>query len=176
MVKHSLNTIINCLGEGDYLALIPFANRAKIGLQLTEMTEKNKKIAEKTVKDMKANGSTNIWDGIRISMDVSKKEICEGLNTYIILLTDGEPNMNPPQGIIPTFRKYIGQEGLHSNVHVFGYGYQLDTVLLTQIASEGIGTYAYIPDCSMVGTIFVNFLSNSLATVTNQATLTLEPA
>jgi len=45
-------------------------------MQLTEMTEKNKKQAEKTVKDMKANGSTNIWDGIRISMDVSKKEIC----------------------------------------------------------------------------------------------------
>ena len=75
-MKHSINTIINCLGDGYYLALIPFANRAKIAMQLTEMTEKNKKQAEKTVKDMKANGSTNIWDGIRISMDVSKKEIC----------------------------------------------------------------------------------------------------
>jgi hypothetical protein len=50
LVKHSINTIIHCLGDGDYLALVPFANRAKISMQLTEMTHKNKKHAENTLK------------------------------------------------------------------------------------------------------------------------------
>lgn len=63
--------------------------------------------------------------------------------------------------------KLIDSEGLVSNLHVFGYGYNLDTVLLTGIATMGLGTYGYIPDCSMVGTIFINFLSNALANVTN---------
>lgn len=46
---------------------------------------------------------------------------------------------------------------------------------MTEIAKEGVGTYAYIPDCSMVGTIFVNFLANALATVTNMTQLIITP-
>jgi hypothetical protein len=46
---------------------------------------------------------------------------------------------------------------------MFGYGYNLNTKLLSGITELGGGCYGYIPDCSMVGTIFVNFLSHSLA-------------
>jgi hypothetical protein len=46
---------------------------------------------------------------------------------------------------------------------MFGYGYNLNTKLLSAITELGGGCYGYIPDCSMVGTIFVNFLSHSLA-------------
>jgi hypothetical protein len=88
-------------------------------------------------------------------------------------LTDGEPNQNPPEGNLPALKNYIKKNSLTSNIHVFGYGYNLDTLLLTGIAKEGLGSYGYIPDCSMVGTIFVNFLSNTLATFTNIAELTV---
>lgn len=47
---------------------------------------------------------------------------------------------------------------------MFGYGYNLDTKLLSGLTSLGGGCYGYIPDCSMVGTIFVNFLSTVLST------------
>lgn len=60
------------------------------------------------------------------------------------------------------------------NIHVFGYGYELDTKLLSEIAQVGNGTYAYIPDCSMVGTVFVNFMAAALSTVTNVAELSLD--
>lgn len=56
-------------------------------------------------------------------------------------------------------------------VHTFGYGYNLDSGLLYNIALEGTGMYSYIPDCSMVGTIFVNFLSNTLATICSDASI-----
>lgn len=35
----------------------------------------------------------------------------------------------------------------------------------------GGGCYGFIPDCSMVGTIFVNFLSHSLASFTSLMTV-----
>lgn len=134
LVKHSVNTIIHSLGKGDLLALVPFSNKATVSMELTEMNEKGKKSAEKILKGMKAAGSTNIYDGIRVGFDLSKSFLCDNKNIFVLLLTDGEPNMNPPQGIIPTIKKYIDHEGLVSNLHVFGYGYQLDTVLLTEIA------------------------------------------
>ena len=57
------------------------------------------------------------------------------------------------------------------NVHVFGYGYELNTPLLMDIAQLGHGTYTYIPDCSMVGTAFVNFMANSLSCISNKIQL-----
>jgi hypothetical protein len=46
--------------------------------------------------------------------------------------------------------------------------------LLEEIARKGAGTFAYIPDCSMVGTVFINFMANCLTTVSNRAILTIE--
>lgn len=46
---------------------------------------------------------------------------------------------------------------------MFGYGYNLDTNLLAALTELGGGCFGYIPDCSMIGTIFVNFLSAALA-------------
>ena len=49
---------------------------------------------------------------------------------------------------------------------MFGYGYNLDTNLLSSLTELGGGCYGYIPDCSFVGTIFVNFISLVLSTCT----------
>jgi hypothetical protein len=54
---------------------------------------------------------------------------------------------------------------------MFGYGYNLNTQLLTSITELGGGCYGFIPDCSMVGTIFVNFLSNALSSFTSLMTI-----
>lgn len=59
------------------------------------------------------------------------------------------------------------------NIHVFGYGYEIDTGLLGEIAEVGVGVYGYIPDCSMVGTVFVNFMATALSTITNDVTISL---
>jgi Mg-chelatase subunit ChlD len=37
LVKHSVNTVIHSLSEGDYLALVPFSDSASVRLPLTQM-------------------------------------------------------------------------------------------------------------------------------------------
>jgi hypothetical protein len=49
---------------------------------------------------------------------------------------------------------------------MFGYGYHLNTKLLADLTEVGGGCFGYIPDCSMIGTIFINFLSYALASFT----------
>ena len=174
LVKHSINTMIEFMNDCDEIALVPFSNSAKILMNSTKMTVAGKNLAKQRVKELKANGSTNIWDGLKVALEVAKKLDSEKKNVFTVLLSDGEPNLNPPRGIVPTFKKWITIEKLVTpNVHVFGYGYELDTNLLVDIAHTGHGTYAYIPDCSMVGTVFVNFMANALSTVTNMAELDL---
>lgn len=72
LVKHSINTIIETLGDEDMLALVPFSNAAHINLDLTKMNKKGKLIAKQALKNIKAGGSTNIWDGIRIGLGMIK--------------------------------------------------------------------------------------------------------
>lgn len=71
------------------LALVPFSNAAQIKLDLTKMTKKGKTAAKEALKLIKAGGSTNIWDGLRIGVGMIKDERCNERNTSVILLTDG---------------------------------------------------------------------------------------
>jgi hypothetical protein len=47
--------------------------------------------------------------------------------------------------------------------------------LLKDIAIEGNGSYGFIPDSGLVGTVFVNALSNLLCTTATRVCLSLEP-
>lgn len=73
-------------------------------------------------------------------------------------------------------RQYIDKKNgkLGCTINTFGFGYSLDSVLLEEIAFEGNGQYAFIPDGSFVGTIFINAMSNFLSTVAKDVTLTIE--
>jgi len=82
-------------------------------------------------------------------------------NSHIVcaLLTDGLPNINPPRGIVETFKP------LKKNytMSTFGFGYNLDSNLLEAIATEGGGSFGFIPDYSMVATVFINWAATALS-------------
>lgn len=81
----------------------------------------------------------------------------------MVVLSDGEPNQHPPNGELAAATEYIKQHPMNASMSMFGYGYSLDTELLSALTELGGGCFGYIPDCSMIGTIFVNFLSAALA-------------
>jgi len=70
--------------------------------------------------------------------------------------------------------KYVDTYGLPAAIHTYGFGYKLDTKLLNALAQRASGTFAFIPDSSMVGTIFVNSLSNICSNVAKNAVLSIE--
>ncbi|CAE6433545.1 unnamed protein product [Rhizoctonia solani] len=85
----------------------------------------------------------------------------------LFILTDGQPNIEPPRGHIPMLKTYL--DSLSSNapkftISTFGFGYSLDSRLLDEIADLGQGMYGFIPDSGMVGTVFVHALANLIAT------------
>lgn len=48
-------------------------------------------------------------------------------------------------------RDYKDSHPLNCTINTFGFGYSLNSVLLKDIAHQGNGTYAFIPDSSLVG-------------------------
>ena len=174
LVKHSLKTIIHCLRPCDTLALVGFSDNASKLLSVTNMNDMGKITALEIVNNMNSGGMTNLSDGLNVSLDeFDVYAFKKYKNLFTLLLTDGEPNINPPRGIYDTFLERIKTKSLDSAIHTFGYGYNLDSNLLANLSIRGGGLFAHIPDYSMCNTVFINFLANCLATAITKVDLNI---
>ena len=177
MVKHASRTIIESLGEQDKLAVIAFASYANTVYRLAPMTSGNRAEAWKAVEALLPTSSTNLYGGLMKALKLVKKQNTMPSNPNIMLLTDGMPNFSPPRGELESLRNFLDANPRLSQVRIstFGFGYNVNSQLLADIARVGRSIYAFIPDASFVGTVFVNAVSNILATATtSQLTLKLE--
>lgn len=179
IVKHAILTIIGCLGTNDRLSVVSFSDSASIIFPLIPMTTEGKARAKLLVNGLNPGGRTNLWDGLLKGMDVLAKDMDQTVlrNSTVFLLTDGEPNIEPPRGLIPMMKKYREQhDGMYpGTVHTFGFGYSLNSRMLLDIAKESNGAYAFIPDSGFVGTIFVNALANQQCAFGSNAVLEICP-
>jgi hypothetical protein len=74
-------------------------------------------------------------------------------------------------------QRYCENHGgkLQATLHTFGFGYDLDSRLLENLARIGNGMYVFIPDAGFVGTALVNCISNVLVTVAQNVKLAITP-
>jgi Mg-chelatase subunit ChlD len=185
VVKHAVKTIVKTLSSADRLSLITFSNVATKIFDLTPMSNIGKETAISKLDSANAEGMTNLWDGLYCAMEVLKNRqsaTTEGSyslmerNASILLLTDGEPNVEPPRGHIPMLKRYRESNGGNypGIINTFGFGYTLDSVLLRNIAHEAGGMYSFIPDSGFVGTAFVNALGSILSTNAKNTQVSIE--
>ena len=95
----------------------------------------------------------------------------------LFILTDGQPNVEPPRGHIPMLEHYLESHPIvHSTLTIssFGFGYSLDSMLLSEIGRVGGGAYSFIPDAGLVGTVFVHAVANMYAAYAIRCALNVE--
>lgn len=163
LVKHALRTCIEVLEPQDSLAMISFNNDAKVILRTAKMTATNKAAAKSVLDVTSAGGGTNMWEGIRAAATLANDPELYEQNIVALLLTDGYPTASPPRGLIHALQTMISLKNPWT-LHSFGFGYALDSKLLYDIAEWGHGLFGFIPDATMVGTVFINFLATVLST------------
>ncbi|KAG8920795.1 hypothetical protein FRC00_009514, partial [Tulasnella sp. 408] len=205
VVKHAAKTIITTMKPEDRIAIASFSGAAKVVLPLTHTTEQGKAKALKEVESLRPLNSTNLWDGLKQSMNIltgappasnprssgsaiaslaaAGSTVAAGIAgaslprpqeseskhrlSSIFLLTDGLPNVEPPRGHIPMLKLYLEsqpKEKTKFTINTFGFGYTLDSKLLSEIAKIGNGHFGFIADSGMVGTNFVHAVANTYAT------------
>jgi hypothetical protein len=171
LVKHGVRTLSALLGPDDMLGLITFSNNAQVVLPPTAQNDAGRASVLAALERVQADASTNIWDGIRLAATLAADPRFNGRHIVGMLLTDGYPNINPPRGIVPTLRSLKMPNPW--TLHTYGFGYNLDSQLLSEIAAWGGGQFGFIPDCTMVGTVFINALANILSTARRSSTLSI---
>ncbi|KAG9018593.1 hypothetical protein FRB90_011261 [Tulasnella sp. 427] len=70
VVKHAANTIITTMKPEDRIAIVSFTGNAKVVLPLTHTDEKGKEKALQEVEALRPLDSTNLWDGLKQSMNI----------------------------------------------------------------------------------------------------------
>lgn len=161
LVKHTMRTIIESLGENDYIGLVKFNGSAKALTNIVKLNETNKNYFNEKVNELYADGGTNIWDAMRVSIELGLTVMSPTRHVNLLLFTDGESNNDPPRGIIPTLKGFIhGLPNLNMSINTFGFGNNINSNLLYTISQQtSQSIFGFIPDSTMIGTVFINSLA-----------------
>ena len=173
LAKHTINSVAALLGPEDSLALVSFSTQAKIVMDPTIMDDNGRVKLKTVLTTVNADASTNIDDAIRTMMSIANRPEMKGRAIFGALLTDGEETVIPsPSGTV----KALSRLNMKNPwiLSTFGFGYQLNSILLTQLAEmplSGGGSFGFIPDLTMIGTVFINWVANATVTGTRDAVI-----
>lgn len=138
--KKSLKYIVNSLNAGDRFNIVQFNTDAdSFEDKLLEATKENKAKAISYIDDLEAHGGTNLADAV--SLGSSMFQTASKRPSYMIMMTDGEPTVGK------TGHKEIASLlSSKPDLRVFnlGIGYDINTQLLDQIASNHHGTAQFV--------------------------------
>lgn len=171
IAKHAANTVSHGLGSKDRLGVYSFDSTTAVIAELTFVTKAYQSQLTDRLTRVQPRGMTNMWDGIKRGLTTlsSAQDTDSTRQQVMIVLTDGQPNPEPPRGSMVMLQR--AQEKHHEQhpdrpfptIHTFGFGYDVDSKLLHNLANTTGGTYTFIPDAGMVGTGFVNRMATILS-------------
>ena len=172
LIKHTMRVMIGMFNENDTFAIVKYNEYATIALKPIRMNDEGKLKAEQVIADLKAGGNTNIFDALRVMNLIAKNPQLAEQNIMTVLLTDGVANISQPRGDIVAYAKLERNELLST----FGFGYKMDSKYLSELATVGGGSFAFIPDYSMIGTVFINFIASLLVTASKNRIMSIKYA
>ena len=122
LASSAVDTLVELMQPLDRLSLIEFNNSARIRCQSVVMNEQGKQIIREQLNNIVADGGTNLWDGLVKGLSIPGNQSLDLSSSYLnrfqslFLLTDGQPNINPPQGIKNSFEDWCVSHGCESVV------------------------------------------------------------
>ena len=171
LTAHSVRAIVNTLSPDDSLTLIGFDTAATPFLPPTVMTAQGRAAATAAVDQIKPRGGTSFWAGLKAALMTLETAADPAANNVILFQTDGEsdPQSDPAMGVVGSLVNWKERHpDIKFTLHTIGYGYgdNLQSDLLRQMATAGGGDFYYVPDGSILAQVCVHLFAN-LATVTH---------
>lgn len=168
VTKHGIRTCMCGLRPQDRAAIVTFSTDARMVMPLRKMDAGGKAQLEVALAGINPCGGTNIWAGLELGL----QQLGSTAGT-IFLLTDGQPNYRPPRGEVTMLKNAM--DGCDNIVvNTYGFGYNLDSKLLVELARSTQGSYSFIPDIGTLGTVFVHAMANLGTAVDRSITLNIE--
>ena len=175
VTNHSACTCAKSLGPNDRLCVIEFDSNIRIVQPLTVMSEMNQSSVVNKIREITPGTQTNLWGGIDMALKILSGRDDKTREPHIIALTDGAPNISPARGELETIKRLKDKTNFSTTIYTFGFGYNiLKGGLLQDIAAQASGSFAHIPDGSMIATVFCNYISTIKATIASNIQLLIK--
>ena len=165
LVKKSLYTLVDNLGNDDVVSIVSYASGCKV--ECEGKTGENKNYLNRVIEDLKASGATNGEAGIETAYEMAYKYFIPDGNNRVVILTDGDFNVGKVSGeeLTKLIKKNAGD-----GVFLTCCGYRsYDNNTLYTLANNGNGNAYYI-DCELEAEkVFEEELGKSLYVVAKDA-------
>jgi Ca-activated chloride channel family protein len=139
--KDALRFILSNLNPNDRFAVVAFSDFCEaLAARLEPVTSEAVSRATNWAAGIQANGGTDIDAALRLAFSLFETN---DRPRFLIFLTDGEPTagVTDPATIAKNAK---ASNDTSARVFVFGVGYNVNTVLLDQLAEENRGTTNYV--------------------------------
>lgn len=164
LVQESLEVLVRNLNENDLVSLVTYAGRTAEVLAPTPATETKKILA--AIQSLTAGGGTSMGSGFQRAYENAMKRTGGGVNSRVIVLTDGDTNMGPnltAASMLESVRKHVS-EGVTLSTVGFGMGNYRDD-LMEKLADEGNGNCFYIDSIKEARKVFETQIAGTLEVI-----------
>jgi Ca-activated chloride channel family protein len=144
--KNALQYILGRLGESDRFAIVSFDDIIESqSTTLQRITDRTIQDARSYVARLYDRGNTDIDSALHLGLTlIDRAGFRSDASRMIVFLTDGLPTagVTDEGAIVERVRRANDETG--ASLHVFGVGYDVNTHLLDDIASQNNGTVTYV--------------------------------
>ena len=160
LVQDALHYLVDQLRPQDSVAIVAFNDKARVLREMTRVSDKER--LHDAIDELRADGSTNLGDGIVTGYRVARDSFRSGANNRVVLLSDGLANTGntSAESLLTKIRaeaeKQISLLGV-------GVGSDYGDKLMEQLADKGDGFVVYISEQRQARELFVRKLPANLS-------------
>lgn len=172
LVKSSLRLLLEELSPKDRVAMVVYAGASGVVLESTPVAERSRILDALDALD--AGGSTAGAEGIELAYQVAEQHERPGVNSRVILATDGDFNVGVTDNSqLEDLIRRKARSGVYFTVLGYGMGnYQDDRLEL--LADKGNGNYAYIDTLQEARKVLVREMGATLLTIAKDVKIQVE--
>jgi Ca-activated chloride channel family protein len=146
--RNALDFILGQLGEADRFSIVAFDDRLSIlADELQPVDWRALDAARRFVYQLSADGSTDLEAALQAGLEILDRSDPRGTPRLLVFLTDGLPTAGITDESLIARLVTETNNRLEARLHVFGVGYDVNTLLLDRLSAENGGTVTYVqPD------------------------------
>ncbi len=149
-LREGLFRMLDDLRPADRVSLVAFSGDADL---LVESVAGDDPDFSAAISTLEADGSTNIYGGLREAYEVVRKHAVDGYQNRVILLSDGEATagITDDARVVEMSRQY-NEQGLA--LTTIGVGDSFDPELMRELSIAGGGAFYFLEDGEAVQEVF----------------------